>query len=341
MAASTWASNASVGRAAVQDNALALTRGAALSAAEALLGSEHGQRLSVMIFHRVLPQEDPFVPDAPSAAQFESVMSIVAERFNPLSLPDAVERLARGTLPPKAVCVTFDDGYADNLLVAMPILERLGIPVTIFVATGFLDGGAMWNDRLAEAIRLYPGDSADLREFGCGVHPLGDLPQRARVADLLIRRLKYGTTSEREGVASTLAERYAPHAASLMLSREQVRELRAAGAEIGGHTVTHPILALSEDSEARREIAENKEDLEGLLGERLRFFAYPNGKPGTDFAPTHAAMVKSLGFKAALTTRPGVSTPETDRFWLRRFTPWDRTPTRFALRLLLNMRRIV
>jgi peptidoglycan/xylan/chitin deacetylase (PgdA/CDA1 family) len=111
--------------------------------------------------------------------------------------------------------------------------------------------------------------------------------------------------------------------------------------EIGGHTVSHPILARTDDAVAYREIADNKDDLEGLLGERLRFFAYPNGKPGEDFAPVHAEMARRLGYQAALTTRRGVASAATDPYWLPRFTPWDRTPTRFGLRLLLNMRNIV
>ena len=102
-----------------------------------------------------------------------------------------------------------------------------------------------------------------------------------------------------------------------------------------------PSWRASTDQDAYREIAENKEDLEGLLGERLRFFAYPNGKPDLDFTPAHATMVQTLGYAAAVTTHPGVSTAATDRFRLPRFTPWDRTPTRFGIRLLLNMRHIV
>ena len=126
-----------------------------------------------------------------------------------------------------------------------------------------------------------------------------------------------------------------------MMTREQVRQLRSEGIEIGGHTVTHPILARIDDREAFQEIADNKDDLEGLLGERLRLFAYPNGKPGEDFAPVHAVMAKRVGYEAAVTVRHGVATSKTDPFWLPRFTPWDRTPTRFALRLLLNRRHMV
>jgi peptidoglycan/xylan/chitin deacetylase (PgdA/CDA1 family) len=294
-----------------------------------------------MIFHRVLPSPDPFLASDPDALQFAALMKMVRGHFAPLSLSEGLDRLRLGSLPARAICVTFDDGYADNLTVAAPILNGLRIPATVFVASGYLDGTAMWNDRIAEAVRRFPGETMDLRDFGCGVHDLLDVGQRARLVDLLLRRFKYRPPDEREGVANALVARYAPDMDSPMLTRAQVRELRDSGIEIGGHTVTHPILALTEERAAYDEIAGNKEDLESLLGERLRFFAYPNGKPAKDFSPIHATMAKRIGYEAALTTRPGVSTVATDPFWLPRFTPWERDPARFAIRLLLNMRAMV
>lgn len=318
-----------------------MARGALLRAAESVLHSHAPPRLAVLIFHRVFTAADPFHTGDVDLDEFTAVMSIVRERFAPLSLSEGVHRLRSGSLPPKAVCVTFDDGYADNLLVAAPALKRLGVPATVFVASGYLDGKPMWNDRIMEGVRNMPQDTVDLRDLGLEIYTLHDTPQRVHLANQLIKQLKYTPSQRREEVADALAERFAPNLKSPMMTREQVRKLRGEGVEIGGHTVTHPILAGTEDSIAYREIAENKEDLEGLLGEQLRFFAYPNGKPTKDFAPVHARMVREIGYSAAFTTHPGVSTATTDPFNLPRFTPWDRTPTRFAVRLLLNMRNTV
>ncbi|MGB5834111.1 MAG: polysaccharide deacetylase family protein [Thiohalocapsa sp.] len=299
------------------------------------------KRLTVMIFHRILPAEDPFFPDDPDVRQFASIMSAVASKFSALSLVEALRRLEAGTLPPRAVCVTFDDGYADNLLLAAPILNRLNIPATVFVATGFLDGRIMWNDRVIEAVRRANGDLLDLTDLGLGIHKLGGVAERVLLVRELINKLKYTASDERERLTRELAVRHAPNLRSPMLTRFQVRQLRDEGIEIGGHTVTHPILAGTDAATAYREIADNKDDLEGLLEHRLRFFAYPNGCPGKDFYFEHAEMVRRIGYQAALTTRPGVSTRHTNRFWLPRFTPWDRSPLRFSLRLALNMRNVV
>src|SRR5436305_15020348 len=82
-------------------------------------------RLSIMIFHRVLPAPDPLRPSEPDAARFEAEMRNVARWFNVVALGRAVQGLKDGSLPARALAVTFDDGYADNHDVALPILRRL------------------------------------------------------------------------------------------------------------------------------------------------------------------------------------------------------------------------
>jgi peptidoglycan/xylan/chitin deacetylase (PgdA/CDA1 family) len=294
-------------------------------------------RLSVLIFHRVLRTPDPLLPYEPDAAQFTQIMDWIASNFTPLSLSEGVDRLENGTLPYGAVCLTFDDGYEDNLSIAAPICAQRGIPFTVFVASGYLDGGIMWNDRVIESVRRAEGESLDLSDLGYGRHRLGEPQSRARLIEALLKRWKYLPFGEREALAREIQARFAPDLPSPMLSRAQVHKLRALGAEIGGHTVSHPILSVTEASDAMREIADNKADLEALLGQRLRFFAYPNGSPDTDFSGTHVALAKRAGYDAAFTTQPGVSTQATDRYRMPRFTPWDRSPLRFSARLVLNM----
>ena len=135
----------------------------AASGAFSLLSPGGGRgRLSTLIFHRVLPEPDPIFPDEMHAAQFDAVCGWVARWFNVLPLEEAVQRLAARSLPPRTLCITFDDGYADNHDVAMPILRRHGLCATLFVATGYLNGGTMWNDTIAESVRHAKGPSIDL-----------------------------------------------------------------------------------------------------------------------------------------------------------------------------------
>lgn len=119
-----------------------------------------------------------------------------------------------------------------------------------------------------------------------------------------------------------------------MLTNEMIRNLSINNVEIGGHTVTHPILTSLEDEIARREIVEGKSELELITGKPVRLFAYPNGKVGMDFDDRHAAMVKEAGFTAAFTTAIGSASSADDSFKLPRSRPWDTTPLMYGIRLL-------
>ena len=111
-----------------------------------LLQTRKKQYVSILTYHQVLPEFDYMRPREPTVSDFEWQMELLAKYFNPISLSDALTALEYGELPERAVCVTFDDGYANNEELAMPILTRLGIPATVFVSTNFLNGGRMWND---------------------------------------------------------------------------------------------------------------------------------------------------------------------------------------------------
>jgi len=295
-------------------------------------------RLSVLMYHRVLPAHDAFNTWDVTASEFELQMRVLSEYFSPLPLVEAVERLAAGSLPARAVCVTFDDGYADNAEVALPILQKSRVPATFFIATGYLDGGRMWNDTVIEAIRAIAVPTLDLASVGVGTVALDTVAAKRAAIAKLLPALKYLPGPEREARAARLGEMAGiPGHGNLMMREEQVRELNEAGMEIGAHTVTHPILRNTAPDAARREIADSGRRLAEIVRHPVRIFAYPNGKPGVDYGPEHVRMVRDAGYAAAVSTGWGVATARSDRFQLPRFTPWDRTPGRFALRLIHNM----
>lgn len=297
-------------------------------------------RLSILIYHRVLRQPDPLFPDEVDARLFDRQMKSLTQAFNVLRLSDAARRLREGTLPPRSACITFDDGYADNAEVALPILQRYGLPCTFFIATGFLDGGRMWNDTLIEAVRNTRKTALQLEHLGFGSHATGSIEERRATIGKLLNSLKYLPLAERlekvAGVAET-ADCKLPD--KLMLSSQQVRALHDAGMEIGAHTVNHPILTRISDQAGEAEIVQSKHALEALLQAPITLFAYPNGRPRQDYAAQHVAIVRKLGFRAAVATAWGAATADSDSFQLPRFTPWDKSPMRFKLRLLQNLRR--
>ncbi len=294
-------------------------------------------RLSILIWHRVLPAPDPMFPDALHAARFEATAAWLARWFNVLPLTEAVRRLRDGSLPERAAAITFDDGYADNLAVAAPILARHGLPATVFVASGYLDGGLMWNDGLIEAVRASPLASLDAGEYGC--HSIEGWPARARAAQALIDAIKYLEPAQREAATHAIAKAArALLPQDLMLtSRELATLARSPGINIGAHTVSHPILARIPDAAARAEISSGRRALEAAIDAPVTLFAYPNGKPGRDYDDRHVAIVREEGFDAAVSTVWGASKHGDDIFQLRRFTPWDEGRLRFGLRMVRNL----
>ncbi|WP_377702785.1 polysaccharide deacetylase family protein [Pseudoduganella sp. UC29_71] len=296
--------------------------------------------LSILIYHRVLPAPDPLFPDEVDAARFEQQMAWLKQGFRVMPLAEAARRLREGTLPPRAACVTFDDGYADNAEIALPILQRHGVPATFFVATGFLNGGRMWNDTVIELVRRAPGPRLELAALDLGSHALDSDGARTAAIQALLDQLKYLEPDAR----LTAVERLRSHLGlalpdDLMMNTAQLRRLHAAGMEIGAHTVHHPILASMDEHGARQEIARGKAALEDMTGAPVRLFAYPNGKPGRDYHAAHVALARELGFEAAVCTSWGAAGPDADLYQLPRFTPWDRKPLGFTLRLLHNLYR--
>lgn len=298
-----------------------------------------GARLSTLIFHRVLPAPDPLFPDEMHASRFDAVCSWLANWLNVLPLDVAVGRLKAGTLPARAACITFDDGYADNCRIAMPILRRHGLTASFFIATGFLDGGRMWNDTIIESVRRCRADTFDLEPLGLGKLDIGSTESRRNTIATLLRKIKYLPIKERIDIGAQLARlAQVQLPGNLMMTSNEVKAMHQAGMQIGAHTVSHPILARLDDTQARHEIQESKVLLEHLLDTRIGLFAYPNGKPGLDYVPKTVEIVRSLGFDAAVSTQWGTSRNGDDAFEMRRFSPWDVSKLRYGARLLANLR---
>lgn len=297
--------------------------------------------LSIVLFHRVLSARDALFPDDMDSAHFDRICSWLAAWFNVLPLDRALELQGVGRLPDRALAITFDDGYADNHDVALPILRAHGLCATFFIATAYLDGGRMWNDTIVEAVRRSCHGALDLTGLGLPLPdaaPLDSLVARRDLALGLLRATKYLAAEQRQAVADEIAQRSgAVLPDDLMMTAEELRRIAASGMQVGAHTLSHPILARLQDREAEREIRDGKASLEALLGQRVDLFAYPNGKPGRDYLPRDVDLVRRAGFTAAVSTAYGVACGyPAHRFELPRFTPWDRDRVRFGLRLARN-----
>lgn len=293
-------------------------------------------RLCVLNYHRILSVPDPFLDTEPDVATFDWQMQLLKQCFNVLPLHEATAMLASERMPPRAVAISFDDGYRSIYDLALPILAKHALPATVFVTSGHIhDDSSMWNDRILAAMRLLPTLPLDLQALGLQVYPMASPAERKQTAGILTERCKYMSLLDRtrfinylQGLAGANLRQ------DLMLTADMLRTLSSNNIEIGGHTVNHPILTRVDDDIARREITDNKSHLEEIIGKPVRLFAYPNGRRPNDYDERHVAMVAEAGYDAAFTTVSGAASAAYSRFEIPRRRPWDKTPLLFAIRLL-------
>lgn len=294
-------------------------------------------RLVILTYHRVRERPDEIFPGDPDRKLFSAQMRMLSRYFNVLTLSQATSMLRAGRLPPRSVCVTFDDGYADNHEIAAPILEEFGIAATFFIATGYINGGIMWNDRIIETLRVIEPGAYEFDSLG-KVEVTTDA-SRSLAITKIIGKLKYLPDDERNRFSSAIYDKFAPGSAEeIMMTDAMVQDLDSRGMEIGAHTVSHPILKNLDDDSATIEIRESKRYLESLLKSRVTSFAYPNGRLGTDVSTRDVNIVRESGFDVAVTTEWGAATTESDFCILPRVGLYGSSNFKSLLRLCRDYR---
>ena len=261
---------------------------------------------------------------------FAEHMEVLNKYAHPISLHALVQQLKEGSLQPRSVAITFDDGYADNLYQAKPILEKYAIPAMVFVCTGY-PGKEFWWDELVRLVTYsQAGLSAFCLEAGATrfvwdpprVSPEAEADVRQKFHQALYHFLltldaeeqcqAMNTIRSWSGVSSSKTTARA-------MTHDELMQIADDGLiEIGAHTRHHPMLPRLALVRQREEIVSSKQDLEALLGRRVDGFAYPNGR-ATDEAKR---IVREAGFVFACTSLHDVVRPASDLYELTRF--WQR-----------------
>jgi peptidoglycan/xylan/chitin deacetylase (PgdA/CDA1 family) len=317
----------------------------------------------ILIYHRVteLPLDPQLLSVSPS--HFADQLSVLKKSFNPIGLPELIRGLHSGNVPPKAVIVTFDDGYADNYLEAKPILEYFGIPATVFITAKTYDPDReFWWDELEKHVLLpkilpdklqltingenyhwHQNDSISgneiLSESGQSWNILSD--DRPTCRQFLYRSL-CGTLRGIDGKARLDALDYLAswsdsdtrvRASHRALGEEEILQLSKGGLiEIGAHTSTHPVLSALPDNYQYEEILQSKLYLEKILGHSIKSFSYPFGTR-SDYTQNTVLAVRKAGFSCACSNFSGIVRKSTNIFELPRLLVRDWDKHRFMQQL--------
>ena len=259
---------------------------------------------------------------------FAEHMEALSKYTHPRPLAEIVQCLKVGVLPPKSVAVTFDDGYADNLYEAKPVLEKYGIPATVFVCSGY-QGREFWWDELDRVIMVSKSDLGALR-LRVGEKSFGwEQPEVSTEAGFDVRRkfrlglyhFLLGLDVEEQNQTME-AIRYwsgvSSSDSSPARSMSQAELLRLAGSElieIGAHTRFHPMLSRLSLERQEDEIVGSKHELEEVLGRKVDGFSYPNGRVTVEAK----RIVSAAGFVYACTSLQDMVRPTNDLHELTRF----------------------
>ena len=310
-----------------------------------------GQKFLILLYHRVTElRSDPWSLGV-APRHFAEHLDIVRQHAHPIKLQQLSEGLLNGNLPNRSVVITFDDGYADNLYNAKPLLERYDVPATAFLTTGYIGHDReFWWDEL-DRLLLQPGtlpkvlslsvDGGAYRwKLGKATHYSEDAAKhpyrgkvwryafdsRYRLYRSLWELLHHLTEEERQKVLDELlvwAEAEpAVRPTHRPLSLEEVVVLAQGDlVEVGAHTVTHPALPTLPAASQRHEILESKAQLEQILGRRVYSFAYPYGSISAETV----SIVREAGFARACSSVADIDRRSVDRFRLPRIevAGWD------------------
>jgi peptidoglycan/xylan/chitin deacetylase (PgdA/CDA1 family) len=227
-------------------------------------------------------------------------LDFLKRHYTPVTL-DLFEASLRGeaTLPARAVLITIDDGYENNLLHMAPHLQARNIPAAVYVVTGLAGTSTtIWPNLVELAASRNGHRLTDIKAR------LKSLPPHERDAEL--KELLGGSTGD-----------IPPAHPFRILSWNQVKTIESMGVQAGSHTLSHAILAREDEAGSRRELIESKRVAEGELGHPVTSFAYPNGGPGF-FLPRDEALAREAGYRSAFSMIRGRHRPGDPPYAVRR-----------------------
>ena len=283
----------------------------------------------ILVYHRVTDLSSDPEMIAVSPENFRRQMEFLKQQYRILRFEEEWS-----TQKEPAVVITFDDGYLDNVLEALPVLEEVGVPATFFVSTGRIGTGhEFWWHQL-EGLLLRDGDFPSRFKLDDARHgrvwETASFEQR-KVLYASLNLLMQKVDPDRQAAWLDQLRNWAGpgnegESIHRSMRQEELKKLAASPwATIGAHTVTHSALSALSAEQQRNEIFTSKKDLENITGKEITTFSYPFGRK-KDYNRTSVHLCREAGFIKAASNFPGQVHRWTDPFQLPRHLVrnWDR-----------------
>ena len=289
------------------------------------LTASYRGRAGILCYHRVLPdienenQDGPYAGLSVSITQFDQHMKFLAKNYNLVSMDELIERISDPQDNSFPVAITFDDGYKDNLYFALPVLERYGIPATIYIATRFIDGN---EDRWWVNLWAVVKEKSELILWIDGQKYLFNLNSgklKRRAYSILHDKLLSMQADKFDELMSQLVNKInCDNLPSVFMNWDELKELdKHSLITIGAHTKSHSNLASLPAESVLFEIQSGKKYLEERLNHAIRHFAYPYGRL-REASEREYAVSRSCHFISSVTTRCQRIVSDTDKHKLPR-----------------------
>ncbi|HGY56256.1 MAG TPA: hypothetical protein ENK44_11165 [Caldithrix abyssi] len=276
--------------------------------------SSFSERVVILKYHSVLkePKEVEHTIGTGivhSLNTFDEQMALISGKYTPVTMNDLVS-FAKGEkkVPRRAVVVTFDDGFADNLEFAAPVLERYGIKAAFYITVNNVENQSLpWFVRLR--IAVFNTNRLEWQIPGIGItYPLHNEEQKYQVFIKACRRCASLPTRKQqeflENVDASLQTNY-PKMENFMLNWDQIKKLAGMGHIIGSHSMSHPNLAYLEQEDLIFELGESKKIIEKQLKKKIDHFSYPNPALEPNWTEKTMQAAHETGYLTAVTSTPG------------------------------------
>ncbi len=308
-------------------------------------------RALILRYHQILADEAKSIYDfGLPATAFARQIEFLARHYHVVAVDELINTLrSSGKFIPRTVAITFDDGYRDNFKNAIPLLKQYALPATFFITAGFLNHPHQlpWWHRLAQAVENYSDPMIRLNSNShqqC--YSIMHSWQKQQLLDELLRWLKHlphdQFISEYQNLLAQFVRSSGSHLSrQWMLTWDEAQALKSHGFQIGGHTLTHPILTRLTPVARELELCESKRIIEEKLQTKVELFAFPNGTVH-DVDLLISQQLSRCGYRAAFTSVGGFVRPNDNLYLLKRkgvyrgtcTNPWGRfSPALFTLEL--------
>lgn len=275
----------------------------------------------ILMYHRISPDG---APGTISVDEFRNQMRLIKKSFTPIHLSKLIELHEKGITPKHAVAVTFDDGYSDFADYAFPILQEQGIPATLFITTGFVNGDVwLWPDKIKyllskkSKIKIPENDGAveGLKTIGSSFSLWSDISNYCLTLNNSVKE-KY--ISDLFFINDVNLPKDAPSGFK-PVGWDELKAFVAEGLlDIGSHTCTHPVLTRLSEADLRYELMFSKDTISFNLGVDVSILCYPNGMPSDFDDNIKYALLKS-GYKYGVSAYPTLD-PLGDAYSVSRYS---------------------